>query len=68
MRLCYLNEVLPGGKAGHQVIFSGFAVGDGYVQAAVGQLMSVGRENPLHSASKGEKVACVTHLELLNAL
>lgn len=68
MWLSYLNEVLPGGKVGHQVIFSGFGVGDRDVQAAVGQLVSVGRENQLHSASKEEKVACVIHLELLNAL
>lgn len=68
MRLCYLNEVLPGGKIGDQVIFSGFGVGDRYVQSVVGQLVSVGRENQLHSVSEEEKVTRVIHLELLNAL
>lgn len=28
---CYLNEVLPGGEAAHQVVFSGLGVGDGHV-------------------------------------
>lgn len=68
MWLCYLNKVLPGGKRGGQVIFSGFHVGDRYVQSVMGQLVSVGRENQVHSASKEEKVTRVTHLELLNAL
>ena len=68
MRLSYLNEVLPGGKVGDQAVFSGFGVGDRYVQAAVGQLVSVGRENQLHSAPKEEKVTYVIHLEFLNAL
>lgn len=45
-----LDEVLPGGKAGHQPVPPGPGVGDGDVQAAVGQLVRVGRENRLHSA------------------
>lgn len=68
MRLCYLNEILPGGKIGDQVIFSGVGVGDRYVQSVVGQLMSVGGENQLHSASEEEKVTRIIHLELPSAL
>lgn len=41
----YLDEILPGWKAGGQAVPPGPAVGDGDVQAAVGQLVRVGREN-----------------------
>lgn len=51
----YLDEVLPGGKAGHQAVPPGPGVGDGDVQAAMGQLVCVGGENRLHSAPGGEK-------------
>ena len=49
----YLNEVLSGGKAGDQVVLSGPGAGDGHVEAVVGQLVRVGRENPLHSTPGG---------------
>lgn len=52
----YLHEVLPGGETGDQAVLPALGVGEGHVQAAVGQLVSVGRQNPLHAASEEERV------------
>lgn len=62
----YLDEVLPGREAGDHGVLPGLDVGDGHVQAAVGQLVSVGRQHGLHSASEGQKAACVIHPYVLN--